>query len=323
MKIGFSFETIASAASGKPFYRWYWVQALEWIGSTGFAGIELPYRAWTFNDGRGGSPLCMESMRIKYSGPAKFNEFVQQSGIPEGVPALHITASNLLQSMLAMNLPPDKLFERLAVHGEEALSVLSEMGNKALIISPSPAIGLLQALMRDKDPETLKNWVFQNMADVVNKISQKANESGIKVYIRNEFFSFIRGEQVVDFMALVNPEIGYSPDLAHLQIAGADIGKMLTLYKDKLGFVVFKDSFFTDKVNAFSSATPEHPQTGDNQRVWCELGRGTVPLLDARDLLKKLGYNQWVIFETKEGYEHAVSILVMANYVRQHFRAED
>jgi len=322
MKFGFSFETIASAASGKPFYRWYWVQALEWIGSAGFAGIELPYRAWTFNDGRGGSPLCKESMGIKYGGPAKFNDFVRQCGIPAGVPALHITASNLLQAMLAINIPADLLYERLAVHGEEALNVLSEMGNKALIISPSPAIGLLQARLRDKDPATLKNWVYQNMAAAVNKINQKAKELGIRVYIRNEFFSFIRGEQVIDFMAMIDPEIGYSPDLAHLQIAGADIGKLITLYKERLGFVVFKDSFFKDDVGAYSSTTPEHPQTGDHQRVWCELGRGTVPLLETRDLLKKLGYDQWVIFETREGYEHAVSILVMANYVRQHFRAE-
>jgi sugar phosphate isomerase/epimerase len=322
MKFGFGFETIASAASGKPFYRWYWIQALEWIGATGFAGIEVPYRAWTFNDGRGGSPLCKESIGIKYGGPAKFNELVRQCGMPEGVPALHITASNLLQSMLAMNMPPDKLFDKLVNHGEEALQVLSDMGNKALILSPSPAIGLLQILMRDKDPAALRTWVIEQMAGTVNKINQKAKALGIKVYIRNEFFSFLRGEQVVDFMAMIDQDIGYSPDLAHLQIAGADIVKMLTLFKDKLGFIVFKDSFFVDKVAAFSSATPDHPQTGDNQRVWCELGKGTVPLLEARDLLVKQGYDQWIVFETKEGFEHAVSILVMASYMRKHFMAQ-
>jgi sugar phosphate isomerase/epimerase len=322
MKFGFGFETIASASSGKAFYRWYWVQALEWIGATGFAGIELPYRAWTFNDGRGGSPLCKESMGIKYGGPAKFNAFVQQCGMPEGVPALHITASNLLQAMLAMNMPADKLFDKLADHGEEALHVLSEMGSKALIISPSPAIGLLKALMRDKDSAALNAWVFENMAGAVNKISQKAAELGIKVYIRNEFFSFIRGNQVVDFMGMIDQDIGYSPDLAHLQIAGADISKLLTRYKDKLGFIVFKDSFYEDKVGAFESTTPEHPQTGESQRVWCELGRGAVPLLEIWELLKKLGYDQWIIFETKEGFEHAVSILVMASYMRKHFMTQ-
>ena len=322
MKYGFGFKTIASAASGKPFYRWYWVQALEWIGAAGFSAIELPYRAWTFNDGRGGSPLCKESLGIKYGGPAKFNELVLQCGLPEGVPALHITAANLLQSMLAMNMPADRLFDKLADHGEEALSVLAQLNGQALILSPSPPIGLFRALFADKEPEELTAWVLDSMAETVNKIGRKAAELKIKIYVRNEFFSFIRGELISDFLNRVAPNICFSPDLGHLHIAGADIGRLLVRFRDKLDFIVFKDSFFVDKVNAFESRTPEHPQSGNNQRVWCELGRGAVPLLEIRDLLQKQGYDRWIIFETEEGFEHAVSILVMASYMRKNFPAQ-
>lgn len=313
MKNAFSLGTV-EGSNGALFYKWYWERAVEWAGATCFKGLEIPYKAWTFNDARGGAPLCADAINIKYGSPTGYLDFVKKADIKEGVASFFISAGNLLDAMQQNGINPDLLLDKMTAHGLEALDVLHKMNGSSLVISVSPSIGVLKMLMQDKQMEEIEAYIFNGMSESVNNITARARKMGIKVYIRNEFFGVTRGDKVTEFMDMLSEDVGFSPDLAHLQIAGADTEALLKKYRGRLGCVVFKDTFFSDEVNAFESMTPEFPQEGKNQRVYCEMGRGTVPFAKYCDLLMQLGFDGWLIFETGNAFDLAASVLTMAAY---------
>lgn len=302
-------------------YKWFWEQAIEWVGATGFEGLELPYRAWTFNDGRGGAPLCKAAIDVKYGDAAGFARFVRGCGLAAGVPSLLITAGNLVGAMLENGQPIDALFDRMAKHGAEALEVLEGLGGRSLVVSVSPAIGMLRRLLPGRTEDELREWLYAGMVPVVEGLRAEAQRRGLSVFLRNEYFGLTRGERIVGFLDRLGPGVGFSPDLAHLRIAEADTEGLLRRYADRLGSVVFDDTAYKDEVEAYASPMPEYPQTGAHQRVYCEMGQGAVPLPRYHALLAELGYDGWCVLETKDSFEFAVSLLKMANYRRKHFAA--
>lgn len=318
MKSALSLGTVESS-NGPLSYKWYWERAIGWIGSTGFEGLEIPYRAWTFNDGRGGAPLCADAINTKYGSPEKFLNFVKECGI-NNISSLYVSAGNLLEAMQQNGINPTMIFEKMTEHGLEALGILHQMKGESLVISVSPPIGVLKMLLGGKPMEEMKRYIFTGMSEAVNSIAAKAKELGIKLFIRNEFYGLTRGNAITEFVDMVSEDVGFSPDFAHLQIAGADIEALLKKYSGRLGCVVLKDTFFIDEVNAYESATPEYPQEGMHQRVYCDMGRGNVPLQKYYKLLTELGYDGWLVFETRNTFDLAVSVLTMAAYRTRYFK---
>ena len=84
-----------------------------------------------------------------------------------------------------------------------------------------------------------------------------------------------------------------------LKIAGTDPLKKIDQYFDNLGCVFFNDTAYTDTVGCYASSTPEYPQTGEQQRLYRDLGLGEVDFAAAYKLLKDRGFDGYIVLEPR------------------------
>lgn len=313
MKYSFSLGTTSCASH---LALWYWNEMCEMVGVCGYDGIEIPFQAWSFNGGRGAAPVCAAAIRSKYGSAENYQKFLQDCGIKDGLSGLHITAQNILLSMLDENVPREQFFEKTLALAEETIGVLAEAGSKNLIFSPSPMFGMTQGVFHGSD---ILDSFEDRMAETITKMDEMAAKEEISVSIRNEFYGLFRGELVNALMDKLPESVLYSPDLAQLHIAGVDPIDMIKKYKGRLGCLKMNDSEFVDKTGCFATPLPEAPQEGMNQRVYCTFGNGDVDKVGAYRDLVEAGYDDWVVMESKEAFQIEKTMMKMQAYKRKFF----
>lgn len=313
MKYSFSLGTTSCASY---LALWYWNEMCEMIGVCGYDGLEIPFQAWSFNGGRGAAPICAESIRSKYGSAQNYQKFLQECGIKDGLSGLHITAQNILMTIMDENVPREQFFDRTLMLAEETIGVLAEAGSKNLIISPSPMFGMTMGVFHGSD---ILESFEDRMAETITKIDEMAAKEDIKVSVRNEFFGLFRGELVDSLMKKVPESVLYSPDLAQLHIAGVDPVSMIQKYAGRLGSVKMNDTEFVDKNGCFATPLPEAPQEGNQQRVYCTFGNGDVDKVGAYHALKNAGYDDWIVMESKEAFQIEKTMMKMQAYKKKFF----
>lgn len=313
MKYSFSLGTTSCASY---LALWYWNEMYEMIGVCGYDGIEIPFQAWTFNGGRGAAPICAEAIRSKYGSAGNYQRFLRDCGIKDGLSGLHITAQNILMTMLDEHVPREQFFDRTIALAEETIGVLEEAGSKNLIFSPSPMFGMTQGVFHGSD---ILDSYEDRMAETIVKISETAAKKDIKVSVRNEFYGLFRGELVDSLMEKLPEAVLYSPDLAQLYIAGVDPISMIRKYAGRLGCIKMDDTEFVDKNACFASPLPECPQEGMQQRVYCTFGNGNVDKVGAYETLAVGGYDSWITMESKEAFKIEKTMMKMQAYRRKLF----
>lgn len=313
MKYSFSLGTTSCASY---LALWYWNEMCEMAGVCGYDGMEIPFQAWSFNGGRGAAPICAEAIRSKYGSAGNYQRFLQECGIRDGLSGLHITAQNILMTMLDENVPREQFFDRTMALAQETIEVLAEAGSKHLIVSPSPMFGMTQGVFHGSD---ILDSFEDRMAETMIKISEAAAKAGIQVSVRNEFYGLFRGELVDALMEKLPETVLYSPDLAQLHIAGADPVSMIQKYAGRLGCVKMDDTEFVDKTGCFATPLPEAPQEGMQQRVYCTFGNGDVDKVGAYHALVDAGYDDWMVMESKEAFEVEKTMMKMQAFQRKFF----
>ena len=151
----------------------------------------------------------------------------------------------------------------------------------------------------------------------MNEVADYAAKAGISCYIRNEFWGYMRGENVVKFMDMLDGKIGFSPDLCQLYIAHADAVSLIEKFSGRVGFMNVNDTFYTDEFNYFDKPMPEAPAEGNNQRVYCDLGNGAVDVVSAYKAYEKAG-GEWAVFNSKESFNHVKAMVKMQVYANKH-----
>ncbi|BAK47563.1 hypothetical protein CXIVA_15970 [Clostridium sp. SY8519] len=295
---------------------WYWNDIVEMVGVCGYEGLEIPFQAWSFNGGRGACPICAEAIRSKYGSAANYQKFLVDNGIKEGLSGLHITAQNILMTMLDMGMPREAFFDQILALTKETADVLAEMGSKDLIFSPSAMFGMTQGVFHGS--EILDSYE-DRMAETIMKMEEIAKEADVKVSLRNEYYGLFRGEMIDSLMAKLPETVLYSPDLAQLHIAGVDPIAMINKYAGRLGSVKMDDSKFVDTMGVFATPLPEAPQEGDQQRVYCTFGNGDVDKVGAYHALKEVGYDDWITMESKQAFNVEKTMMKMQGYKRKYF----
>ena len=314
MKYSFSLGT---TSCGPQLALWYWNEISEMVGVCGYDGMEIPFEAWSFNGGRGAAPICAEAIRTKFGSVANYQAFLQECGIAEGLSGLHISAQNVLMTMLEDNTPREQYFDRTLALAEETIGVLREAGSRDLIYSPSPMFGMFHGIFHGTD---IIDGYEDKIADTIIKIAEMAEADGIKLSLRNEFYGLFRGTLIDSLMEKLPASVCYSPDLAQLYIAGADPVAMVKKYAGRLGSVKMDDTDFVDKVGCFATALPEAPQEGEKQRVYCTFGNGNVDKAGAYQALKDAGYDEWIVMESKEAFNIEKTMMKMQAFRRKFFK---
>lgn len=311
MKYSFSLGTTGQSSAAA---LWYWNGINEMLGVCCYDGLEIPFQAWSFNGGRGAAPVCAEAIRTKYGDGGKYNDYLKKVGIKDGLSGLHITAQNIIGTMMEYNIPAPALFGRIMDLAKETIDVLAEAGSKNLIFSPSPMISTLNAVWG-----TDYASYTEKMAETIIAINEIAKEKGIQVSLRNEFYGIYRGTGIDALMDKLPADVCYSPDTAHLFIAGADAVEMVKKYEGRLACVKFSDTFYQDTTNSYCTARAESPQEGTNQRVYCTLGNGKVDFDGIFKALVAGGYDGWITLETRKAFNVEKTMMIMQVYRKKHF----
>ncbi len=305
MRIATSLETVELKSSGPSKLRLlskgYWLEFFQWVAAAGFTAVELPYNAFVndplaFEIGRCGVPISLAAVNVKYGSPKGLRKMLADFGIAD-VTGVHVQAGDALAEIMATDGDTARYFGLLESAGREAIGFLADLGATDLVLSPTPARGLVERFFAG-GRDGWEAGFLDLTAAVVNKLAREAKAKGVRVAVRDEFWSLLRGDARDAFLAKLDKDVLYSPDLSHLAIAGADPVAVMKKHKARLASVRFNDTKFTDAVGNWRTSHPEIPTQGA-QRVFCDLGDGTVDLRGAYRALQDAKYDGWAVFDSR------------------------
>jgi inosose dehydratase len=130
---------------------------------------------------------------------------------------------------------------------------------------------------------------FQAMCESFNAIGAAAREMGFYAGLHNHMGEMVQTPDEIDrCMSLTDPKLFYfSPDTAHLLLAGCDVVKTLEKYKHRLTMADYKD--------AKPLATTK-PDSFDRESIF-DLGDGEVDFPGCHRVLKSIGFKGWLIVD--------------------------
>lgn len=305
MKFGCSLEMINMRTSGPNFIirqsKGYWLEMLKLIAAAGFKGIELPYNPYSsdpvaFEVGRCGMPISRFAVNAKYESPAAFMQMLRDVGIEE-ITGVHINPNDIMLELIARDAGMSEYFNMLYSLADEAILFLQELGSKNLVLSVSPEIGLLAENFGRGQDGWQPDFVAKSIG-VINEIANLAQKRGITLSLKNEFWGMAHGQHLNEIFAGLAPNIRFSADTAQLTIGGEDPALSIQAFSNRLAQIRFSDTTFTDVENNFRRINAEIPVKG-NQRVFCDLGEGSVDFKKITGLLHSQNYDGWIICESR------------------------
>ena len=150
-----------------------------------------------------------------------------------------------------------------------AMEFLKRFGAQHLVVfSPSRSAGSGEA-------------AFKTMCECFNQLGEMAGEMGFRAGLHNHLGQMVQDAEEVDrCMAMTDPKLfWFSPDTAHLHLAGIDVVKCMEKYKTRLMLADYKDA---KKVGA---------KLTDNI---FDLGDGEIDFPGCHRVLKSIGFRGWL-----------------------------
>ena len=301
MKIAFSLDTVNRSTQEPNMNRialkFYWDELFKLVGAGGFEAIEMPFSAMP--KVRSWDPFSPAQLEARYGGAESFRAQLAEAGITK-VAGLFFTPA-AAGPFNASNVGSLEGF----VHGMKfaagkMLEMAKELGSEYVVISVSPETFAMSALL-DKKEELL-----DSLAAAYAELADQAGD--IRICIRNEFWSILRGAQMHDFMAKVDPRVGYCVDLAHVKIAGEDPVEFIRKAGDRIGCVTLTDTCFEDKDECWKGPSPLFPPTCATQ-VFRDLGQGEIDLKAVFAALQEVGFEGWATVDNKMSKQVSRGIL--------------
>jgi len=122
---------------------------------------------------------------------------------------------------------------------------------------------------------------FEHMCESFNQIGELAGEMGFRAGLHNHMGEMVQDEAELDrCMALTDPrKFSFSPDTAHLFLAGMDAPRVLNRYKDRLMMADYKDA--------------KHVSEKLTDNIF-DLGDGDIDFPACHRVLKSISYKGWL-----------------------------
>jgi len=130
---------------------------------------------------------------------------------------------------------------------------------------------------------------FQSMCECFNEIGSAAREMGFRAGLHNHMGQIVQNPDEVDrAMAMTDPKLFYfSPDTAHLHLAGCDVVKTLEKYKSRLMLADYKDAKRLENTK---------PDSFDRNSIF-DLGDGEIDFPGCHRVLKSMSFQGWLIVD--------------------------
>ena len=157
-------------------------------------------------------------------------------------------------------------------NARKAMTFLKEFGAERLVVF-SPG--------RGQQAPTAE--AFKTMCEGFNAIGELANGMGFRAGLHNHLGQMVQdGEEVDRCMAMTDPKLfHFSPDTAHLHLAGIDVVKCLDKHKNRLMMADYKDAKRAGLERSFI------PNIFD-------LGDGEIDFPGCHRVLKSVNFKSWL-----------------------------
>lgn len=292
--------------------KWYWDELTDMFAAAGFKSVMIPMVPNTENVSRNGAPICTASIRTRFGSPAGYLEYLNEKGI-ENVEAIGVSAQAMYNSLFETGIPMEKFYDGFYDYAIDAAEALVELKGSTLFISPTPGIGFLNQVFAGNEDKI--NEFVEAAAECMNRIGAKCKELKINACIRNEFWTVMRGAKIDSFIEKLDSNlVSFTPDPAHLYMAGADYISYFVKYGKEMKAAYFTDTKFTDEQGVYKTISPEFPQDGEHQRVYWDLGYGDIDFRHIMSILKESGFDGPVILESKYSLDIPKGILRLRTF---------
>lgn len=292
--------------------KWYWDELTDMFAAAGFSSVMIPMVPNTENVSRNGAPICTASIRTRFGSPKGYLEYLNDKGIGN-VEAIGISAQAQFNSLFETGLPMEQFFDEFYRHAEDTAEALTELRGSTLLVSPTPGIGFLDQAFGGDGAKVER--FLADAAECMNRIGKMCRANGLTLAVRNEYWTLMRGTAIDAFMETVDRDlVTYAPDPAHLRIAGADYRAYFEKYAAQAKAVCFTDTKFVDELGAYKTISPEYPQDGQHQRVYCDLGFGEIDFDGLYAVLRKAGFDGPVLLDSKYSLDIPKGILRMRTF---------
>jgi sugar phosphate isomerase/epimerase len=129
---------------------------------------------------------------------------------------------------------------------------------------------------------------FQTMCETFNAVGSAAAEMGFRAGLHNHIGQMVETpEELERCMKLTDPKLfHFSPDTAHLHLAGFDVAKTLDRYRDRLMLADYKDA----------KRPPNQADVFDRNTIF-DLGDGDIDFPACHRVLKSMAFQGWLIVD--------------------------
>lgn len=262
--------------------KYFWEELYPLIATAGFSAIEIPYEpVWQFG-GRSGVPMNRYCINTKYSSAAQYREVLDASGITR------VTGVTFDPNLFMRNDNIHFYFGASGHFAGEALAHAADLGADYFAISPSPYYGRIRQYHPDIDTQIA--MFTDRTVELLSGLATKAEELGVKLVLRNEYWSLFGGDRVLPLLERLPESVGLDADTASLTVAGIDPVQFITTNIARIGCVHLTDTSFVDSNDTWKTPNPEHPQPQATQ-VFRDPGTGSVDFAAIASTLDKLGYS--------------------------------
>lgn len=158
-----------------------------------------------------------------------------------------------------------------------AMTFLKDFGSSHLVVfSPNRANGAAPG-------------AFQAMCECFNEIGAAARDMGFRAGLHNHMGQIVETPEEVDrCMAMTDANVfHFSPDTAHLHLAGCDVAATLNRHKARLMLADYKDA---------RRAAGAKPDTFDRNTIF-DLGDGEIDFPACHRVLKSIDFKGWLIVD--------------------------
>lgn len=283
--------------------KYYWDELYPMIASAGFTAVEIPFDPFWIFRGGSGVPFTKYCIEVKFETVAKFVAHLQANGI-EKVAGIHFSPTLFMRNE---NL--DFYFGASSYFGGEAIRYAAELGCEYIAITPTPPYGLVQHYHG-------QNWeadFTKRSVELINGFAKIAQEKGIKISLRNEYWSVFRNQNI---SAELDNSILLNVDAANSSIAGQNPTEIIKNSVGKIGSVYLTDTAFTDENETWKTPLPEYPQHRATQ-VFRDVGLGIVDLSGFCKALEEINYDGWAIVSNRQTREPMRALLRSRNCINQ------
>lgn len=262
--------------------KYFWEDLYPLLATAGFSAIEIPYEpVWQFG-GRSGVPMNRYCINTKYGSAAAYREMLESKGITR------VTGVTFDPNLFMRNDNIHFYFGASGHFAGEALSHAADLGAAHFAISPSPYYGRIRQYHPDIDAQV--DMFTDRTVELLSGLAAKAEELGVKLVLRNEYWSLFGGERVLALLARLPESVGLDVDTASLTVAGIDPVQFLGANSARVGCVHLTDTCFVDSNETWKTPNPEHPQPQATQ-VFRDPGTGSVDFAAIAAALDQLGYS--------------------------------